>query len=1486
MTENIPTSSLYGFQLFIKGSEMNKKDSAVDVRQPDLFKGDKPYDGGGYDARMGTTEPAWNCYECSNKKKYCGGHFGTIKLNYPMKNTMFLREIVRWLKIVCFNPNCGKLILKPDSVQNLKGLKALTEYAKLSRSANKILECVHCHTKHPFILKDKDDDLKLYMSIPTQETKFKLEDLENSRIPLHNHTIKEIFSRVSMDTLLTLGFKSTSHPSNFIIDYLAVPPNTIRPDIRKIGGGRSNNNDTTTLLQYIIRTNNSLNVDPNNINDSASKDISLMNLYINEMIKGSSETTNKRKIKTHSKKPLLSLAKRYKGGKHGRIRWNLLGRRVNDMMRSVITCNIYLRADEIGIPINLARTIPVPEQVRHYNIDRLTQYFNNRTDRYPGCHKLWKKSLNNEIDLNNTFKTQYQLEEGDILYRDLIDGDVINFNRAPSLLPSSITALKVKILNNRGYTLQINVTQCALFNADFDGDAMSTQHPSETAYEIEKLCGTNNSFISFGTGGPMIGQAQDSIIGSHQLTLHDVKIDSFHHKALFSQVKNPPRITASSNEIVSGRSVISSILRYRNWNIDINTTPNFYNSSYEGLIKYNPEDIQTNIKSGNVISGVIDKASAGEKTSGSIFHKIYNKYGPKAAITASYDLQQVALNFVKSRGFTTSVEDIIVPTSTKNKIYEEERGLIKTSLEITKELNEGKLIAPMGSTIKKHYELRQMNALNAGDILINHVLDALDIYNNGLIQLILAGSKGSPAHFMSINAAIGQKIIMGKRPAETFGDRTMPYAYRNDSNPIAHGYIANSYSTGIRFMEMLFDCEEARVNLIKIALGTSVCGDVGRKLIKSMESIVIDNYTCSSKNDMTLQLIYGGDGADPRSSEKVKIITASKTMSNKKLEENYRTKLSQINKYVQDSIQEKNKVFKQTYKNSKATFKFKTLVTGVTESLLDDEFNQIKKDREVFRKSLINQENNISKRPYNDVLLLPVNIPDIIKRVINNFEDLVQLESINRSRDVSLQLNLKEAMLSVNQLCNDITYVLLNNIQKMNKYKYPRYMDYATYMIKIVIRSYLCSRELISNMITNDMLTCIIEEIIISYENAKIPYGFAVGINSAQVLAEVTTQESIDSKLAAGIQKKTTGVTRVKEIVWARATHKLEKCNPTMVIRVKPEYETNELKTQEIANQIEMLKLKLFVKNYKIFYEKLDNPVHPDYKHEKNMINEFLKYHKINRPPSDLTRWCIRFVLKKDQLLSKQMYLETIILKLYEIYEHIFIVHNLESADDIIIRIYVKNSYKKTTGINKFIISELVEEMQNTIIRGINGIKNAKVDKKIISEINSDGEIENNPKFIINTEGTNLYGVLNHPDIYTQFLQTDAILEFKEIYGIEAARTKILNELREQVSKLHYKHYALIADNMTQTGEITSMDFGGLRAREPENIGLHISDSRPITVMEEAAVDCKKSTLKNVSASIIFGQVPKLGSTYNRLIIDEEFVRENTINEEEIMDLI
>lgn len=455
----IPYSELNSIQLYPLGNKDNEIDSHVRVIYQDSMRGSIPYPKGIYDEHMGSTSHEWVCGTCKHDKRLCPGHFGSITLNYPVLSPMFIKEIIKWLKVICFN--CGNLLI-PFKPLPIRKDKILGEFVKLTtRASNKNITCVHCESIHPHITKDVSDPISIIMEIyETKETKSQLA----ISYPLYPHQIRKIFENIPDHVVLDMGKPIICHPRKFILTTIKAPPNTIRPDIKKVGGGRSNNNDLTVLMAAIIKFNEDLpETIPNMIDDDLKIKIHNLNLAVYELIKGSSSTA-KRSIVNNVKKPLTSIAKRWPR-KYGRIRRTILGRRVLNIARSFITCDVFLKIDELGVPVSVARNLQFPEIVREYNYDQLMIYFANGTKRYPGANKV-KKAFDGKTYFIDRVE---KLEIGDVIYRDLINGDTVAFNRQPSLEPSSISSMKVVVMHEAD-TFRINLSACSLFNADFDGD--------------------------------------------------------------------------------------------------------------------------------------------------------------------------------------------------------------------------------------------------------------------------------------------------------------------------------------------------------------------------------------------------------------------------------------------------------------------------------------------------------------------------------------------------------------------------------------------------------------------------------------------------------------------------------------------------------------------------------------------------------------------------------------------------------------------------------------------------------------------------------------------------------------------------------------------------------------------------------------------------------------------------------------------------------
>jgi DNA-directed RNA polymerase beta' subunit len=842
---------------------------------------------------------------------------------------------------------------------------------------------------------------------------------------------------------------------------------------------------------------------------------------------------------------------------------------------------------------------------------------------------------------------------------------------------------------------------------------------------------------------------------------------------------------------------------------------------------------------GELKSGILDKNAIGEGARGGIFHIIHNQYGPDAALEASFALQQMAISYLFNRGVTVSLSDIVLKDDTLAKIHEIEKGLIAESLNITDRLNAGNIIPPLGKTITEYYEEQQINALNPGDAFLPHILSDIDPNNNNLFKLITYGSKGKFFNFKNISSAIGQIEINGDRMPENFGGRTAPYFTRHDPRPGSRGYIANGYRTGITPTEFIFHAMENRYQLINKALSTSITGMKNREAIKNLEALIIDNQRKLTKQPGVVQLLYGGDGVDPRFLERVKFPTMDKSFSDKTFEDTFHSQTKSYDKKYQ---------------------------TKGLQKLFDEEFEQLQKDRAFYRSIYLRME-SASGMVYSDAQPMPVNIRRIIEDTLYN------LRGTTGATNTSQNLDPGDAIERVRTLCQTIVYELLKEIQENARTPVPPHRRETTHMLQVLIRSYLNSSALRRLNISDEALEIIIQTIKRTYGRSLIAYGMAMGIIAAQSISEPMTQMVLDSHHNSGAAStKKKGMFRIQEITGAKPTDKMKA--PAMTLEVREEFETDRAKVQEIAHHIEMMKLSDFVSSCKIFFEKYGEPVHPEYKQEKSMIREFEKYNMHVKAPSDLANWCIRIALDKYKLIEKQMKMETIYYEIRKKFPDTHIVYTSDNADNIIMRIYVRAIMIRKAIITTDIMESVAEDIQNTIIRGVQGIRATFVKEGNKTVRADDGSLVERHYYYIFTDGTNLSAILENPYINPYTVQSDSIVEMYDVFGIGSSREKIINEFRDQVGEPSYRHFTVYADEMIYSGRITSIDRYGTAKRDA-SILLRISDASPISVIEESAINGATDNLKGVSPPLMLGKNPRVGDLYNSFKWDENFVDSN-----------
>jgi len=1435
MNKNLPKGPTYFSEVkdlcfYVLGNEENLIESNVNIINKEVMKGDRPMIGGIADAHMGTTDHTWNCATCGNRKTICPGHFGSVDLKYPVKSPIFRDELLKWLKIICYY--CGYPVV--TSKKKIQPNKLLSELVKSVRT---IKTCPHCKKPHLQVIKDKHKPNIFYRVSEDNKLLIKKE--------FFNNQIETVLQRITDETVLKMGKPLRSHPIKFILRNIRAPPNNIRPDIRRIGGSRSSNSDTTSLLKTIVEINDAL---PDNIPDVTQIEQDLKDMYFNldmtyyAMIKGGGG--GEIKLITNTSKPPVAIAEHFPQ-KVGRVRLNLMGKRVEYMIRSVITGDSRLQIHTVGVPITHARNLEIPETVTDQNITRLTTYFMNKTIHYPGCRRIIKKTDGHAYRIEH-MNPDYKLQIGDIVLRDMIDGDVVELNRQPSLTFSSIAAMPIVIMYT-GDTIRLNPSVCSYFNADFDGDQMNAivSQNIMARNEALKISKVARWFISPQNQAPLVGAFQDGLTGLAEITSDGLTFSKWHAMNIFGDVINHKSVMDIdfnfNKQYYDNRSLISRLLPKINL---IKRKPSIYRQEYASLLKYNPNDIEVNIIRGQLKSGVLDKATSGQKVMGSIFHIIANEYGNDYSLTVVYNLQQIVHRFFYYYGYTTGINDINISYETMKEIKRRVANMISDSRSITKRLNLGKLIAPLGVSLYDFYESEQQNALAMGDDFVNPIFADIDLRNNFMARMILTGSKGKPPNFIAINGAIGNQTINGKRfQAQAGWGRTSPYFVRYDTDPAAHGYISNSYREGISNDVYPFAAGEARHGQISNALSTSITGYQNRISVKNLETIIIDNLRKSAKNGNVIQPLYGESGLDASKTEKVKFLTVM--ISDKEFEDNYHTKLSSVDKQFQNDEIKK---------------------------LLDEEFKTLKDDRDYYRKLHFKLESDNPKEYIiNNTKQLPVNIYRIIDDVVYNYSDLT--EELPKDKRI---LTPARTIKLIKQLCDELPYSFINETAKKQKRQIPNHFKSSVILLNILLRSYLCTSYLIKKKVNDYLLDIIIQRVNITFKKALIDYGSPVGILAAQFVSEPLTQFVLNSKHRAGGQggTQTNEIVRVQEILGAKSTSAMK--NPHMLILVNKEYENNKFKVQEIANHLEVIKLKRFISASRIFFEEYGAPMHPDFIHEKAIIKEIEKHNFGQKKPGDLAKWCIRFSINREELILKSMKLETIILAIRKTHPQLYLIYSPENSKDVFIRCYLRNSqFKQSNEYYNINVFPLIKSLRNIIVRGISGIISTSVTEIITNVEQADSSLKREKIYGIAAVGSNISEVLSNPYVDSYRTQSDSITEIERVFGIVAARHKIINELTGMLKGLSRIHSSIFADEMTYSGAVTSIQKAGLQKREMANITLRLSFQTPVQVIQNAAIDGLTDVITGISGPLVLGATPLCGTTYNTISVNEEFVREN-----------
>lgn len=428
------------------------------------------------------------------------------------------------------------------------------------------------------------------------------------------------------------------------------------------------------------------------------------------------------------------------------------------------------------------------------------------------------------------------------------------------------------------------------------------------------------------------------------------------------------------------------------------------------------------------------------------------------------------------------------------------------------------------------------------------------------------------------------------------------------------------------------------------------------------------------------------------------------------------------------------------------------------------------------------------------------------------------------------------------------------------------------------------------------------KEILHYYHKTMTCAGEAVGIITAQSIGERQTQTTLNSFHSAGLTIKTvvTGVPRFSELLNATKEPKMVNC----LIYMNENFDGIQSIRKRIGNGFTEISLKRLSKNYEVMTGPLEN-----------WHTLFCELYDID---STQLGKRIRFFIDLNVLYEYNVKMKDI-KKAIESNHDMTVLYTPESkgiVDVFINNIYIDEEIDKENDkeidekeidekvdekdkepedidkdemdkdeienknievikekfskddipkdIEELIMIEdvLIPKLFDLNISGIKGIKEIFFEKR---------KYDKEEKWIITTEGSNLYGLFENPLVDKKNTLCNNMWEIYSVFGIEATRQFLIEEFMDVVTSdgtfVNSSHVELLVDLMVYTGTIISISRYGQKKIGSGPLSK-ASFEESLENFLKAALNSEKETTDGVSASIILGKMPKIGTGIFDLKID------------------
>lgn len=1439
---------------------------APEINSTDVAQGNMPAHGGINNLQLGSTRSGDRCETCFNTKgggrsgaEGCLAHTGVHFLAVPVPSPLFIQTIHQVLRVIC--PECRNLRMPP----NERGALAMAgtfsgRLKKLVARSARYGTCWSCGSdRFSRVTRDQTDNVSFIEKGARGAEGRRLTTTE----------IAATLGGLGPEDARWLGLNPDMHPRHLMIHGLPVLSPVMRPDARN-ASGRITPDDLTTLYMQIIKTSTAIPAGTGANGAPISADVSERVRYlataIYDTIRGGDNSQDK--PTTRVARPGADKAGKFRmlggqsntmtlkvrlTGKFGLLRRFQQSRRSGEQGRSVIASAPMIPLDTVQIPLHFARTMQKKMYITEANKAVAAELLRNGRNTYPGCTRVVRAKTGASYWAGGVSQ-DFQLEPGDVLYRDLQNGDTVMLNRNPSLQKMSAIALRVFVGPPGMNVIKFNVHICSPFNADYDGDEMQVWNPvtDEASIELQIVSFMDKMVINSADGSPVHGAVYDDIEGGTELS-EAPPMSRWQAMLVFNRLVAVPdfghgdgllgKTGPAFARTYSGRNILSMYLA-AHAPINFSGPTKLAEPTLQQFFPLSRTDTMCVIRAGLMTSGRLDGNVYGEGKRNGLHHQIVATFGAGVGLDVVFAVQQMTFGYMRRHGHSIGYGDLMLSRPTMAALRDIMAKVAAEGAALEQQLLRGLIVPPRDSTVEEFYAELLSKAMGVKDEILAVLLNGLDRERNQLIMLALSGAKAKMEHLCSILGAVTSITEAGKLPRRNFGyKRGWPLQQRCENTPDGRGFVGNSYARGMTLLQMLYASMNGRMALILKSLMTSKAGELYRDTVKNGESFILSHFRSVDNGRSMVRPLYGNDGFDPVNTIMVPIDDV----------------------YLSDA------------KFAAALVGEAALPLPAGHPAVLERSQRADWLRASFVASALENEASDAASRAPDRVVLPCNVMRLVGDAICNAPKLPAPSPKEFER-----------MLRAVALFDRTVPQFYANA-RVPLAALPR--PYLSGARNLQLHIALALAPVHLAKMSPPTLAGVLQTIERKFLAALAIPGSCVGILAAEVFGEPITQAMLNSTHAQVSANKNAMNTAdaVRMLLSARPD-----TSQAMYVAGRPG-----VPAELLAGRLELTSLRRVTSRWEILHERFGAPVYPAHAHEAAFVAAFVKATPATPPPGKTLHICVRILIDRVGMTTRNVRIEMIVNAITRAFPHTYVVYSPESAragtplvspagpDTLMLRVYFTPEMfpKHNPELTDFV--RLAGAFLDLSVRGVENVSFADVSTASRTVRGTDGSYKAVRNDIVVTAGSNLYDVFLRDDVDPYNTLTDSNTEHLRMFGNESVRARIESRITMLAGGKQFSacHLGQFADAMTGTGEPVSLT-AGIMARNPSAVCLGASHKNALRIWHKAAINGVKDPMQDPSAWMTVGCAGRAGTRFSRLQINEEQVRKCAGNPADLLDAL